>query len=94
LPNISKNKQLPQLIEDITFDNSSPTAMLMNPDNLAMTIYSIFMILKLMSIGHPKSQPYYGEICGKIFPHKNLDDCEANLFSSLSKFDNAKLIKR
>jgi hypothetical protein len=81
-------KQLPPLLEDIKFDQSSSAALMINPDNLVMTIYSIFVILKLISIGHPKSEPYYEEICGKLFPNQGLDECEANLFAKLAKLEN------
>ena len=36
-----------------------------------------------MSIGHPKSKPYYGEICTTLHPHQDLADCESNLFLTL-----------
>jgi hypothetical protein len=85
LPDVAGITSLPALIEDIKFDNSSSTALMTNPDHLVMTIYSIFMILKLISVGHPKSQPYYEEICAHLFPRQALDECEAKLFASFNK---------
>jgi hypothetical protein len=44
-----------------------------------MTVYTIFFMLKLMSVGHPASKPYYEEICSRVWPIQQLESCEATL---------------
>jgi hypothetical protein len=44
------------------------------------------MMLKLISVGHPKSKPYYEEICGALFPNETLSECEMNLYFSMERF--------
>jgi hypothetical protein len=62
---------------------TSPT-----PANLVNTIFTIFVMLKLISIGHPSSKPYYDEICQNLYPNSELSDCEERLYTSLQKFDH------
>jgi hypothetical protein len=52
------------------------------------TVFSIFLILKLMSVGHPSSKPYYDQICGALHPNVSLSECEQTMFESLQKFDH------
>lgn len=47
-------------------------------------MFTTFVILKLMVLGHPDSKPYYDEICRK---NEVIEDCEQNLFEALKKFD-------
>jgi hypothetical protein len=77
----------PPLLED--FNIRSKEVSTMSPDTLVATVYAIFTILKLMSIGHPKSAPYYKEICGKVYPDEDLFACEKALFKKLNSKEYA-----
>lgn len=68
-------KLLPSSLVDVELDPGS----MAQPENLATTVFSIFLVLKLISVGHPASKPYYKEICGSIWPQLMLEDCEAKL---------------
>ena len=68
-------KLLPSHLTDFNLNSE----VLSQPENLAVTLYTVFIVLKLISIGHPASKPYYDEICSKLYPDERLDQCEGNL---------------
>ena len=70
--------------EPMTHLNASSST----PANLVNTIFTIFVMLKIISIGHPSSKPYYDEICQGLYPDSELKECEEKLFVSLQKFDH------
>ena len=72
-------KLLPSSLTEIELNSN----LLSQPEDLALAIYSIFVVFKLISVGHPASKPYYEEICGKMWPKQNLDECESKLVSKI-----------
>ena len=58
-------------------------------NNTVEIIYTVFLILKIMRIGHPKSKPFYDEICSnQTFPNIEIIDCQLTLFNALQKYEN------
>lgn len=51
-------------------------------------IFSVFLVLKLIGIGHIKSKPYYEEICSAFYPAMFLNECETTLFHAFNKYEN------
>ena len=82
-PELGKStlKLLPSHLTDFNLNSE----VLSQPENLAVTLYTVFIVLKLISIGHPASKPYYDEICSKLYPDERLDQCEGNLVIQLVK---------
>jgi hypothetical protein len=58
------------------------------PASLVNTVFTVFVMLKLISAGHPSSKSYYDEICQSLHPDSELRECEEKLYSSLQKFDH------
>ncbi len=56
-------------------------------DGFVDALVSVLLMVKLMTAGHPKSKPYYSEICGGIYPTMPLVDCERKLHGALQKYD-------
>ena len=71
-------KLLPGSLSDFQLNSGA----IAQPENLAMTVYTIFLVLKLISVGHPASKPYYEEICQSIWPRMTLEDCQTKLVLS------------
>jgi hypothetical protein len=60
-------------------------------DSVIDNIFVIFMMLKIMRIGHPKARPYYNDICkSKTFQAKNITimNCEEIFFQALKKYED------
>jgi len=60
-------------------------------DSVIDNIFVIYMMLKIMRIGHPKARPYYNDICkSKTFQEKNITimNCEEILFQALKKYED------
>ena len=36
------------------------------------SVASILLVVKLMTVGHPRARPYYGEICGGAYADMQL----------------------
>lgn len=51
-------------------------------------IFSVFLVLKLIGIGHIKSKPYHEEICNAFYPAMSLNECETTLFHAFIKYEN------
>ena len=83
LPDLDENllKALPPSLNGIDLDRAIAT-----PNDLIITLFNIFVILKLISIGHPRARPYYDEICGRMYPNEELTFCEEKLYLGLQKF--------
>jgi len=50
-------------------------------------IFQMFLILKLMKIVHPKSKPYFNEICQKAYPQTHLDYCHQIIFQAINAYE-------
>ena len=42
---------------------------------LVDSIISIFLIIKLMTIGHPKGKQYIDEVCSVMYPNAKIQVC-------------------
>ena len=73
--------QLPASLSEVK------TANLSNPGKAFDAIFQIFLILKLMKIGHPNSKPYYNEICSKFYPNDHIKNCHSMLYSAIAKYN-------
>ena len=51
---------------------------------LVDSIISIFLIIKLMTVGHPMGKRYLDEVCSAIYPNLKIQVC--NVFLSQSLF--------
>ena len=59
-----------------------------NLDQSINAIFSIFLIIKLFLIGHPRSESYFEEVCDHVYPSMELQVnfvCPANKWSMLLK---------
>jgi hypothetical protein len=64
-------KSLPPSLESFDLEKS-----MASPADLVSSVFSIFVILKLISVGHPQSKPYYDEICQTMYQTEELHHCE------------------
>lgn len=80
---------LPSSFHDVNVDQMASGS----PVDMVNTIFTIFVMLKLISVGHPSSKPYYQEICNSMYPSKPIVDCEQTLFNSFQKYDHFRQIE-
>merc|ERR1712172_31211 len=71
---------LPGSTKDLNFAETSDSISLMD------STLSLVFILKLMSVGHIKAKPYFGEICSRNYPNFDLEDCTSTLHLALAKY--------
>merc|ERR1712223_1805006 len=60
-------------------------------DSVIDKIFTTYLILKIMRIGHPKARNYYNDICkSKTFQEKNITimNCEQIFFQALKKYED------
>lgn len=50
-------------------------------------VFAVFLVLKLMRLGHPASRPYYEELCGEGILGSAINDCQQTLFEALQRYD-------
>lgn len=58
-----------------------------NFDNAIQPIFQVFLVLKLMKAGHRKSEPYYTEVCGRIYGGSAVNDCHVMLVDAHNKYE-------
>merc|ERR1712172_265343 len=82
LPDIPNNLAplLPGSTKDLNFAENADSVSLMD------STLSLVFILKLMSVGHIKAEPYFGEICSRNYPNFDLEDCTSTLHLALAKY--------
>merc|ERR1712172_190654 len=82
LPEIPNNLAplLPGSTKDLNFAQTADSVSLMD------SALSLVFILKLMSVGHIKAKPYFGEICSRNYPNFDLEDCTSTLHLALAKY--------
>merc|ERR1711971_266691 len=82
LPDIPNNLAplLPGSTKDLNFAENADSVSLMD------STLSLVFILKLMSVGHIKAKPYFGEICSRNYPNFDLEDCTSTLHLALAKY--------
>jgi len=73
--------RLPGSFNDLTFNNSMPATSMID------TVLSVFLVTQLMKIRHPRSNPFFQEICFSSYPALPYDDCLTLVLKSLHKFD-------
>lgn len=56
-------------------------------DQSINAIFSIFLIVKLLMVGHPQSKGYLEEVCGMAYPSLKLQECEEQLILSIEKYN-------
>merc|ERR1712172_104150 len=71
---------LPGSTKDLNFAETADSISLMD------SALSLVFILKLMSVGHIKAKPYFGEICSRNYPNFDLEDCTSTLHLALAKY--------
>jgi len=71
---------LPGSTKDLNFAETADSVSLMD------SALSLVFILKLMSVGHIKAKPYFGEICSRNYPNFDLEDCTSTLHLALAKY--------
>ncbi len=84
----SEISQLPTSLLDFsdTF-NASPVSAPNNSDGMIDGVIKLLLIIRLMVSGHPKSKPYYEEVCGLVHPNQMLHECERQLYAALNQYD-------
>ena len=82
LPDIPNNLAplLPGSTNDLNFAETADSVSLMD------SALSLVFVLKLMSVGHIKAKPYFGEICSKNYPNFGLENCTSTLHLALAKY--------
>merc|ERR1712172_135124 len=82
LPDVPNNLAhlLPGSTKDLNFAENADSVSLMD------STLSLVFILKLMSVGHIKAKPYFGEICSRNYPNFDLEDCTSTLHLALAKY--------
>jgi len=62
-----------------------------NIDSLINSLSIVFMMAKLIRIGHPMAKPYYNDICkSKSFQERNITiiNCEEILFQAVKRYED------
>jgi len=75
------NKTLPGSFHDLE------TVQWNNVNHGINAIISIFLMIKMFIIGHPKSKVYFEEVCHQIYPSQPLQECEQQIYLALQKYN-------
>ena len=79
--------RLPGSIKDLQLENGKP----LDLNTAVSNVFAVFLVLRLMRLGHPASRPYYAELCGEEIVHAAVDQCQENLFQALQRYGASKI---